>query len=526
MKTIIEWLQLLPEPYRSNATDAIKKARGGEIPDTEVSSMYRMLMTSWSWDACPKNQEMSWAALCDAYKKNPDFVPPDAVIDTPKPKLDLFNTESGCNAAKLRALWPSATDITAAIEEDAGHCYHHPSFSAKRAIPIGTKVEGLHSKGSDVYEWRDCGPYKERMSLPYLVRWLPGSGGQRFRSICDWFDSFPEPYRRLAFEAHKSAPNGTHLDTPVSSAAYAVTYGICFYEAQIIPGQVNWKDIYDHLCTDPEHLTKRIEHTKPKETMDKTFKEWYETFPEPFRSEAITASNEQHGQTRLNRRTSNPATAVSDGFTWSKTPRGRGKVGEEGDIGWETICEGLKKDKEFINKLCYGGEATITTAATAAKGTADMTNGTYSVKIILEKATKELAANKTALEKLAAKQAANKTYQEAIVKMLAPTADGKDTPELAALRPVAMPKSITDLAPTGSEAAEFSSTYIRVKHSYPRVTDNTQRLARAVAALSAMAEDKISWNDDIGFVLADFTMNNGSQEVNDAWSFEVPAPRG
>lgn len=122
------------------------------------------------------------------------------------------------------------------------------------------------------------------------------------------------------------------------------------------------------------------------------------------------------------------------------------------------------------------------------KDTETMKNGTYSAAKLIAKCGKELKANETAVAQ-SKKDAAERQDTLAITRKL--------LKDLGADLPVA-----------GKKAVLKSLT---VSFTGPAVTDHTARLKSILRDLSALAGDEITWNEDIDFVLQDFTKANGSE---------------
>lgn len=73
--------------------------------------------------------------------------------------------------------------------------------------------------------------------------------------------------------------------------------------------------------------------------MEKTIKEWFETFPEPYRSQAFENVKEQNSNAKsiLKHKTNSAISALNGAFVWSKTPK------DQGFFYWQAIESGLTK---------------------------------------------------------------------------------------------------------------------------------------------------------------------------------------
>lgn len=172
-----------------------------------------------------------------------------------------------------------------------------------------------------------------------------------------------------------------------------------------------------------------------------------------------------------------------------------------------------------------GADKTITHPTPTTEGTT-MKNATYSVAKLIIKAQVELDANSKAVKQYQATNAANLAYINAVRDLMQPGPDGKDKPELAALRAVELPKAVAKLAPADSTTAAASRSYfLRVTTKNIYVMDHTVRLKRIITDLGAQSGDEIAWNEDVDFVLADFTEANGSETDVFTDDISIPAPR-
>lgn len=115
-----------------------------------------------------------------------------------------------------------------------------------------------------------------------------------------------------------------------------------------------------------------------------------------------------------------------------------------------------------------------------------MKNGTYSVKRLIEKCDAELKANTEALAKAKAAADARKMCVDVLREVV------KNSQKNAQADTAAIIKAVT---------MDFTG---------PDVTDNTARLAGIGRALAALGTDTVDWNEDVEFVLRDFSGANGA----------------
>jgi hypothetical protein len=68
-------------------------------------------------------------------------------------------------------------------------------------------------------------------------------------------------------------------------------------------------------------LTNGLNNTKNK-AMEKTLRQWFEMFPEPYRTQAIENTIELEGKARLEMTDKNAVEAINGGFVWKKSSQG------------------------------------------------------------------------------------------------------------------------------------------------------------------------------------------------------------
>lgn len=71
--------------------------------------------------------------------------------------------------------------------------------------------------------------------------------------------------------------------------------------------------------------------------MKKTYREYYNEFPEPYRTEALKNTVAQRGERNLDRLAYNAYISLTTGFIWGETPEGRNY--------WLAFSATIKEDK-------------------------------------------------------------------------------------------------------------------------------------------------------------------------------------
>ena len=220
--------------------------------------------------------------------------------------------------------------------------------------------------------------------------------------------------------------------------------------------------------------------------MDKkqTVRAYIMELPEPYRTRVITESMWQFKNVRLDQReVFNRYEAVNISMDWNST--------SERYNHWKDIYYGLKADPEYLHKRVlkegHTPESTPEAHASITQDT-DMKNGTYAIAKLIAKTEKELAANKAAVVKFNADAASRKQVIDAIKAQLK-------------LSPAAP-------APEGCTAEVTSVT---LKFTGPKVTNWSDKLEGILTKLSNLSGTEIGWNEEIEFVLSDFSGANGSR---------------
>lgn len=224
---------------------------------------------------------------------------------------------------------------------------------------------------------------------------------------------------------------------------------------------------------------------------DKKVRQWVMELPEPYRTRIITYSIQQFGNSRLDDwKAASRGGAVNFAMAWDETP--------EGNDYWRLIYNELINDPEYLHKrVLTEGHTTEALASTieasasitvTTKENQSMKNGTYAVAKLITKTEKELAANKAAVAKFNADVASRKTVIDTI------KAQFKLSPSVP--------------APEGCTA---DVTSVTLKFTGPVVVDNTAKLGGILTKLNNLSGTEIGWNEDIEYVLGDFSKVNGSE---------------
>jgi hypothetical protein len=81
--------------------------------------------------------------------------------------------------------------------------------------------------------------------------------------------------------------------------------------------------------------------------MKKTLRQWFEMFPEPYRTQAIENTIALSGETRLEGTYKNVVDALAIGFLWSRSPQGL--------MHWTKFCDQLDRNEIVLTEPSEGG---------------------------------------------------------------------------------------------------------------------------------------------------------------------------
>ena len=154
----------------------------------------------------------------------------------------------------------------------------------------------------------------------------------------------------------------------------------------------------------------------------------------------------------------------------------------------------LTTNLELLDDTAAGTEPSkhsTSTETSTQKDQGTMKNGTFSVPKLIAKATIELDANKKAVDK------ANRfiVARDAVLKKLQTQLDEE-------------PVNLTE------DGYALQVTSVSLGQTGPVVTDVTARLESAIRYLETLAEPSISWNEEVDFILQDFSVINGSRSAS------------
>lgn len=132
MKTVEQWLNELPEPYR---TQALEQAKNSLLQMTE-RSMYCALSGMFTWSESHEGGEY-WRQLADVYKKHENALQEDLDLLTRKQQgaIDFF--EDG-----VHLHFPNGLKL-AIVSHDSAQC------------TPGVTVSIMVSQGEEYYQFRD-----------------------------------------------------------------------------------------------------------------------------------------------------------------------------------------------------------------------------------------------------------------------------------------------------------------------------------------------------------------------------------
>jgi hypothetical protein len=82
--------------------------------------------------------------------------------------------------------------------------------------------------------------------------------------------------------------------------------------------------------------------------MEKTLRQWFEMFPEPYRKQAIENTIELEGKAQLEETDKNAVEAINGGFVWKKSPQGHGY--------WSEFAFKIYRNEITLTEPSEGGE--------------------------------------------------------------------------------------------------------------------------------------------------------------------------